>query len=110
MIKKLNGKGASHDILLKENDRLIKDDKKKADILAENLCGIIGKEPGGITPESEEKLQEARDSPEEDNYNCRFSLQELLECLKELPADKATGEDEVHNSLRLAEDWQRTGS
>ena len=99
MIKKLNGKGASQDIPLKENNRRVEEDRRKADILAENLWRTIGREPGNITPEREEELQAAREEPDEENYNTRFTMKELQECLKDIPPDKATGDDEVHNSF-----------
>ena len=99
MLRKLNGKGTSPDIPLKENNEKIHDNKKKAEVLAENLWNTKGKEPDNISPDREELLQEARDSPDEADFNCRFSMEELLECLKDLPSDRATGDDEVHNSF-----------
>ena len=99
MLRKLNGKGTSPDIPLKENNEKIHDNKKKAEVLADNLWNTIGKEPDNISPDREELLQEARDSPDEADFNCRFSMEELLECLKDLPSDRATGDDEVHNSF-----------
>ena len=102
MIRKLNGKGAPSDIPLKENNILLSDENRKANILAENLWRTIGRTPHNISPNKEEILQNARDSLEEDNYNSRFTMEELKECLRELPGDKATGADEVHNSFLSA--------
>ena len=73
MLRKLNGKGTSSDIPLKMFDRPIHDDKIKAEILSRNLWNIIGREPGRISPDKESTLQDARDSPDEDGYNSRFS-------------------------------------
>ena len=73
--------------------------KRKAEVLADTLWNNIGKEPDHISPDKEEILQDARDSPEEEDFNSRFSMQELQECLKDLPGDRATGDDEVHNSF-----------
>ena len=90
MLRKLSGKGTSSDIPLKDNDLSIYDDKRKTDILAENLWNTIGKEPANISPDKEETLQEARDSLMEGEINCRFSMKELQDCLKDLPGDRAT--------------------
>ena len=99
LIRKLNGKGATSDIPLEKYGKLISDDGEKANILAENLWETIGRETEDITPEQSQTIQEARTSSEEDEHNNRFTMKELKECIRDLPSDKATGDDEVHNKF-----------
>ena len=99
LIRRLNGKGAPSDIPLEKYGKLISEDSEKANILAENLWDTIGRETGNISQEQSQTIQEAKDSPAEDSYNSRFTMKELRECIKDLPSDKATGDDEVHNKF-----------
>ena len=99
VIRSMNGKGKSSasDIPLEENGMLIPNASTKANILADQLEGIIGADPAAISEEEEETIHLAKNSSFEDQFNRRFTLEELTENIRDLPSNKATGNDDVHN-------------
>ena len=100
MIRKMNGNNMSRKILLKENDISITDEKTQARIFAEQIQEIgnnVANEP--ISEEQHLKISQAKTKNINAEYNSRFTMEELRECIRTLPAEKVTGDDEIHNKF-----------
>ena len=96
----MSGKGNSaSDVPLEVNGTLLKDPIAKANILANNLDQIVGMESPAIAPEKVNEIQLAKETASEDNFNCRFTMEELVNAIRDIPGEKATGADEVHNKF-----------
>ncbi|CAL4243011.1 unnamed protein product, partial [Meganyctiphanes norvegica] len=63
----------------------------------ENLHLTLGGNPSPLSNEEDEILTEAKSQNINQHFNSRFTMKELTTCINELPPNKATGEDEVHN-------------
>ena len=48
----------------------------------------------------EKHSREAKYQNMNQHFNSRFTMKELTTCIHELPSNKATGEDEVHNIFK----------
>ena len=100
MIRKMNGNSISRNITLIENGRIITDEETQAKIFADRI-----QEPGDnainhpISEEQKLRIEEAKNNQQDIDYNARFSMEELQECIRTLPSEKVTGEDEVHNKF-----------
>ena len=57
----------------------------------------MGGNTSQLSDEEKEKIREAKSNNSNQDLNSRFTMEELISCIKELPSNKATGEDEVHN-------------
>ena len=101
VIRNMNGKGsgASSDVPLEINGLQLRNASAKANLLADKLANTIGVESPQIDPGEAQVIQSARVSAWEDRFNSRFTLEELKNNIKDLPGDKATGDDEVHNQF-----------
>ena len=101
VLRSMNGKGNStaSEVPLEINCTPLPDAATKADILADNLWQVVGEESAAITPEEEDMLQAAKASTPDNHFNTRFTLEELKANIRDLPGDKATGEDDIHNQF-----------
>lgn len=101
VIRSMNGKGsgASSDVPLEINGTIMQNASTKADILADNLWHVVGEDSADISPEEVDMILEAKGSTSENNFNTRFTMEELKTNIRDLPGDKATGEDDVHNQF-----------
>ena len=77
----------------------VTDPKDKAEILADSLDNILGRQQNPIDELSREQISAAKMEQINLDYNSRFTLKELQESLESLPPKKATGEDEIHNTF-----------
>ena len=108
MIKKINGNKLPRNIGLIENGELITEEASQARIFANHLEEVNNIQTTPITEQQKQDIIDARENIQAD-YNIRFTLEELKDCIKTLASEKAVGEDEVHNSFlkNLSENKQR---
>ena len=101
VIRSMSGKGksSSSDIPIEVNGTLLTSASAKANILASRLEQLVGVDSPEIAPEEKHAIQQAKDTTPEDQFNGRFTIEELRNNIKDLPGDKATGADEVHNKF-----------
>ena len=100
MIRKMNGNSISRNITLKENGRIITDEETQAKIFADRIQELGDNAINHpITEEQKLRIEEAKNNQQDIDYNARFSMEELQECIRTLPSEKVTGEDEVHNKF-----------
>ena len=99
MIRSMNGKTSNYDIPLHQNGLPLSDPTEKANLIAESLDNILGIEPNSIDEPSKEIINTAKNESRDLEYNKRFSMKELQNCIDSLPSDKTTGEDEIHNKF-----------
>ena len=93
------GRGALSDVPLEINGNLLTSAAAKANILANNLGQLVGEESPEIDPEEAEEIQHAKETAPEETFNSRFTREELVNSIRDLPGEKATGADEVHNKF-----------
>ena len=98
MIKKINGNKLPRNIGLLENREIITEEASQARFFANNFEEIGNFQTTPITEQQRTNIIEAKENNQGD-YNTRFSLEELTDSIKSLPAEKAVGEDEIHNSF-----------
>ena len=99
MIKSINGKNVKNDLPLQQNGIPLDSATEKANLIAESLENILGLEPNNIDQDSKDQINEAKNENRDMDYNTRFTMKELQECIDSLPSDKTTGEDEIHNKF-----------
>ena len=90
MIKRINGNKLPRNIDLLENGEPITEEVSQARIFANNLDGINNHQITPITEQQKQYITAAKLNKEAD-YNNRFSMEELTECIKSLASEKATG-------------------
>ena len=73
--------------------------KKKAEILANTLDELLGEEPPQTDHRQLQVIQAAKDQQSEEDFNSRFTMNELKECINSLENNKAAGEDEIMNNF-----------
>ncbi|CAL4119858.1 unnamed protein product [Meganyctiphanes norvegica] len=99
MVKKLTGTRTDNSIPLKEHGAIIFDNQKKAEILANTLDELLGEEPPQTDHRQLQVIQAAKDQQSEEDFNSRFTMNELKECINSLENNKAAGEDEIMNNF-----------
>ena len=99
MIKKMNGNSSPKNILIEEHGLPVFDNKDKANIFAEKLREVIGTAATPATEEQKQNVTEAKENQRNLEQNSRFTMRELKNCIKSLPSDKSTGEDDIHNQF-----------
>ena len=100
MIRKMNGKNIPRNISLKENNMLITEEEEQARIFADRIQEVGNN--ASYTPINEEQknqIEVAKTKNLNSNYNSRFTMEELKECLRTLPSEKVTGDDDIHNKF-----------
>ena len=99
MIKKINGNAIPNIIQLEEHGIPVYDNKAQASIIAEKLRETVSNPPIPATMEQKQVITDAKARNKNLNENSRFTMRELKACIKSLPSDKSTGEDEIHNKF-----------
>ena len=100
MIRKMNGNSIPRNIQLKENGSLVTDESQQARIFADRMQEIGNNAVNRpINEEQKRTISQAKGKKIDIDYNTRFNMEELQECVRTLPSDKVTGEDEVHNKF-----------
>ena len=99
MIKKMNGNRVSKDIQLEVNGEIITNEKEQATIYAKQLEEIVNRSTNDVSEEQKQTINTAKNENMNNKYNDRFTMEELKACIRELPADKAIGDDEIHNKF-----------
>ncbi|CAL4067567.1 unnamed protein product, partial [Meganyctiphanes norvegica] len=97
MIKKMKNGKISKNPILHENGMPVKDERTQANIFAEKIEALSDNLHNQITEGQKLTINQAKEESINTDYNKRFSIEELRECIRTLPSEKATGEDDVHN-------------
>ena len=100
MIRKMNGNSIPRNITLIEDNRIITDEESQAKTFADKIQEIGENAVNHpITEEQKLRIQQAKNNNLGTEYNSRFTMEELRECIRTLPSEKVTGEDEIHNKF-----------
>ena len=99
MIKSMTGISPRRDQHLEINGHQVTDPTEKAELIAENLDNILGTEQNTISDLDKGRIAEAKNDGIGIDFNTRFTPKELKESLESLPSNKATGEDDIHNTF-----------
>ena len=99
MIKKMNGNSIPKNIQLEEHGIPVFDNRAQANLHADNLGLIVNTPTAPITDEEKQFIIESKQTQRNTEQNSRFTMRELKECIRTLPADKSTGIDEIHNKF-----------
>ena len=95
----MNGNKITKNIQLEINGEVITNDKEQASIFANQLEKVVNSPGNNISALQEQLITEAKNENINSNYNDRFTMEELKACIRALPADKTTGDDEIHNKF-----------
>ena len=100
MIRKMNGNSITRNIILKEGDEIITDEVTQANIFAEKIQELGNNALNRpITNEQKLQIDQAKNKNLNTDYNAHFTMEELQECIRTLPSERVTGEDEIHNKF-----------
>ena len=95
----MNCNRIKQNIDLEVNGSIITNNAEKADIFARNFKDIVNGPLHTINENQEVVINTAKKENMNSNYNDRFKMEELQECIRTLPADKAIGDDDIHNKF-----------
>ena len=96
IVKKLNGVHKNNTIPLEEHGIPVQNSLDKANILADKLAETFSANPEPLNDNQESFLQDCKIQNILNDYNKRFTKEELIASLEETPPNKTMGDDDIH--------------